>query len=168
MLVLTSSQATLIAFIVAPGLFLLSAWLTHATRRHLLGALVGACLYAGLNFLWDHFAAAFGWWNYPGWSASGQLPWMIYLLAGLVGGGAGGLVGWRIIRRWRWKGLAGFLLFWVFYALVHDVGGSHLFASSNLMQFGAGSVPILMDILWYVTGNALPQTAIWLIGERPG
>jgi hypothetical protein len=28
-------------------------------------------------------------------------------------------------------------------------------------------VPILADVLWYITGNAVPQAAIWLIGESP-
>jgi hypothetical protein len=165
--VLTPQNALLIGFIVAPGLFIISAYLTHATRRHILGALAGACLYAGVNYVWDRAAAAFGWWTYPAWSASGQFPLTGYILAGIVGGGAFGLVGWHIIRRWRWKGLAVFLLFWAVYALVHDYGGSLLFANSNLMLFGVGPVPILADVLWYITGNAVPQAAIWLIGESP-
>ncbi len=165
--VLTPQNALLIGFIVAPILFILSAYLTHATRRHILGALVGAGLYAGVNYVWDRAAAAFGWWTYPAWTASGRFPLTGYVLAGIVGGGAFGLVGCRILRRWRWKGLAVFLLFWAVYAVVHDYGGSHLFASSGLMLFGAGPVPILADILWYVTGNAVPQVAIWLIGESP-
>jgi hypothetical protein len=161
---LTPSQALLIGFIVAPGLFILSAYLTRATLRHILGALVGAGLYAALNYVWDRAAAAFGWWTYPAWSASGQFPITGYLLAGIVGGGAFGLVGWRLIRRWRWKGFVGFLFFWAVYAVVHDYGGSLLFASSGLMLFGAGPFPIIANVLWYVTGNALPQVAIWFIG----
>jgi hypothetical protein len=42
--ILTSSQALLIGFIVAPTLFIVCAYLTHATRRHILGAMVGVCL----------------------------------------------------------------------------------------------------------------------------
>ncbi len=161
---LAPSQALLIGFIVAPVLFILSAYFTHASRRRILGALAGAVLYAILNTIWDHAAAAYGWWTYPGWSATGQFPVTGYILAGIVGGGAFGLVGWRIIRRWHWKGLAGFLLFWGIYAVVHDYGGSQLFASSRLMVFGAGPVPIIANILWYVSGNTLAQAAIWLVG----
>ncbi len=163
--ILTPSQALLIGFIVAPCLFILSAFLTHATRRHILAALVGAILYAIINYVWDRFAATFGWWTYPAWTESGQFPLTGYILAGIVGGGAFGLVGWRIIRRWHWKGFAGFLLFWAVYALVHDFGGSHLFASSNLMLFGPGLVPILANVLWYVIGNALPPLTVWLLGD---
>jgi hypothetical protein len=88
-----------------------------------------------------------------------------YILAGIVGGGAFGLVGWRIILRWHWKGFAGFLLFWAVYALVHDFGGSQLFASSNLRLFGSEPVPILANVFWNVTGNALPPLTVWLLGN---
>lgn len=165
--VLTPSQALLIGFIVAPSLFILSAYFTHATRRHILGAVVGARLYSLVNYLWDRVAANFGWWTYPAWSESGEFPLTAYILAGIVGGGAFGLDGWRIIQRWRWKGFAGFLLFWAVYAIVHDYGGALLFASSNLMRFGPGPVPIIAIMLWYITGNAVPQAAIWLIGYIP-
>jgi hypothetical protein len=165
--ILTSSQALLIGFVVAPVLFVLCAYLTHATRRHILGAVLGAFLYALVNYLWDRAARAFGWWTYPAWSASGQFPLFGYLLAGIVGGGAFGLVGWRIIRRWHWKGFVGYLLFWAIYALVHDYGGSRLFASSQLMVFGTGLVPIIADVVWYITGDALPPIAVWLIGDSP-
>ena len=163
--ILTPSQALLIGFIVAPTLFSLSAYFTRADRRHILGAVVGASLYAVVNYVWDRAAAVFGWWTYPAWSESGQFPLTGYLLAGIVGGGAFGLIGWHILQRWHWKGLAGFLLFWAVYAVVHDYGGSRLFASSNLMLFGPGLMPIIANVLWYITGNALPQAAIWLIGE---
>lgn len=162
---LAPTQALLIGFIVAPGLFALCVFFTHATRRHIFGAIIGAGLYATMNYAWDRAAAAFGWWIYPAWTASGQFPLTGYLLAGMVGGGAFGLVGWRVIQRWHWKGLAGFLLFWAVYAVVHDYGGSRLFASSSLMLFGAGPVPIISNMLWYVTGNALPQIPIWLVGK---
>ena len=165
--ILTSSQALLIGFVVAPALFVLCAYLTHATRRHILGAVVGVFLYAVVNYVWDRAASAFGWWTYPAWSANGQFPLIAYLLAGIVGGGTFGLVGWRIIRRWHWKGLVGYLLFWAIYALVHDYGGSRLFASSQLMVFGTGLVPIVADVVWYVTGDALPPIAVWLIGDSP-
>jgi len=165
--VLSSSQALRIGFIVAPALLILCAFLTHATFRHILGAIVGAFLYSAVNYAWDHVAAHFGWWTYPAWSENGQFPLTGYLLAGIVGGGAFGLVGWRIIRRWRWRGYLGFLLFWAVYALIHDYGGSRLFASSRLMVFGPGLVPILADVFWYISGDALPPLVVWLIGDAP-
>jgi len=75
-----------------------------------------------------------------------------------------GLIGWRIVRRWGWRGLLGFLLFWAAYAVVHDYGGSKAFASSQLMVFGPGLTPIIAVILWYVTGNAATLLAIRIVG----
>lgn len=49
--ILTPSQALLIGLVVAPSLFAISAYFTHATRRHILGAVVGAGLYAGVNYI---------------------------------------------------------------------------------------------------------------------
>ena len=165
--ILTPSQALVIGFIVAPTLFILFAYLTHATLRHILGAIAGAFLYAVVNYAWDRAAAIFGWWTYPAWSANGQFPLTGYFLAGVVGGGAFGLIGWRIIRRWHWRGYVAYLLFWAVYALIHDYGGSRLFASSQLMVFGPGLVPIIANVFWYITGNALPPIGIWLMGDSP-
>ena len=79
-----------------------------------------------------------------------------------------GLIGWRIVRRWGAKGSVGFLLFWAAYAVVHDYGGSKAFASSQLMVFGPGLLPIIAIILWYVTGNAAVLLAIRLVGGPMG
>ncbi len=167
MFTLLPSQALLIGFIVAPALFVISAYFTRATPRRIFGALVGAITYSTVNYVWDRAAAAFGWWTYPAWLGNGQLPLTIYLLAGLVGGGAFGLVGWRIIRRWGWKGFGAFLLFWTVYAILHDYGGSKLFASSGLMIFGPGSIPIIADVLLYWVLNAAPQASIWFVAGPP-
>ncbi len=160
---LTPSQALLIGFIVAPVLFLLSAYFTHATRRQIAGALVGAAAYGAINYLWDQAALRFGWWSYPAWLGTGRAPLTLYILAGIAGS-AMGLVGWRIIRRWGWRGVVGYLLFWMVYAVVHDYGGSKAFASSQLMVFGPGLTPIIAVMLWYVIGNAALLLAIRLIG----
>ena len=160
---LTPSQALLIGFIVAPTLFALSAYFTRANMRRIVGALVGAAAYGAINYGWDQVAAGLGWWSYPAWLGTGRAPLTLYALAGIVGG-AFGLVGWRIVRRWGWRGVVGFLLFWAVYAMVHDYGGSKAFASSQLMIFGPGLMPIIAIVLWYITGNAASLLAVRLIG----
>jgi hypothetical protein len=37
-----------------------------------------------------------------------------------------------------------------------------------LMVFAPGLLPILADMLWYLTGNAVPQAAIWWLGRGSG
>ncbi len=161
---LTPSQALLIGFIVAPVLFLASAYFTRATVRRIIGALLGAFAYGAENCAWDQAAIPLGWWSYPAWLGTGRAPLTLYVLAGIAGGGAMGLVGWRIMRRWGKKGFVGYLLFWAVYALVHDYAGSKAFASSQLMVFGPGLIPIIAIVLWYVTGNATTLLAIRLVG----
>ena len=162
--VLNPTQATLIGVVVAPALFILTAYLTRADRRHILGAVTAAFVYAAVNFVWDRAAASLGWWAYPAWTAAARLPFVVYLIAGIVGGGASGLIGWRVVQRWGRFGLAGFLSFWALYGVVHDYGGSQLFASSGLMVFGSGPVPVVANILWYMVGNAAALATVWFIG----
>ena len=160
---LTPSQALLIGFIVAPTLFALCAYFTRASARRIAGALVGVAAYGVLNYVWDQAAFLYGWWSYPAWLGTGRAPLTLYALAGIAGG-ACSLIGWRIVRRWGWKGFVGYLLFWAVYAVVHDYGGSKAFASSQLMVFGPGLTPIIADMLWFVTGNAAPLLAIRIVG----
>ena len=62
---LTPLQALRIGFVVAPILFLASAYLTRADRRRIVGALAGAAAYGVLTYGWDRLAATVGWWHYP-------------------------------------------------------------------------------------------------------
>ena len=80
--------------------------------------------------------------------------------------GQGGVATTReIVRRWpKGRGLVGYLLFWVAYAVVHNYGGSKAFANSQLMVFGPGLLPIIADMLWFVTGSAAVLLAIRLVG----
>src|SRR5258708_24193560 len=108
---LTLPQVLTIGYIVAPVLFARSAYFTRATRRRVAGALVAAVAYAAGNIIWDRLAAAAGgWWTYPflhGWVETV----LLYIPAGLVAGGAFGLIGWRVSRRWPGgRGLLAFLL----------------------------------------------------------
>jgi hypothetical protein len=47
--------------------------------------------------------------------------------------------------------------------VIHDVGGSAVFADSNLMVFESGPSPLIADFLNYVTCGAFAQLAIRLV-----
>jgi hypothetical protein len=64
-----------------------------------MGALAGALTYGILTYAWDRVAAAVGWWHYPYDPMIARRMLALYVPAGLVAGGAFGLLGWRIIRR---------------------------------------------------------------------
>ncbi len=163
---ITPSQALLIGAFIAPGLLAIIAYLTHAPARRWIGALAGGLAYGALNAGWDRLAYAAGWWRYPAWDASGGLLPFLYIPAGIVCG-AIGLIGWRAARRFGWRGLIGFLIIWTLWGMLHDLGGSRLFATSNMMVFGPGFLPALADGALFATGGALVQVVIWLVAGPP-
>jgi hypothetical protein len=163
--VVTPQQAILIGLVVAPVIFALCAYFTHASLRRTLGGLMGAIAYCLAQYAWDRFAALAGWWSYPGYEPSTvwPMPPAIYIFSGLVFGGFG-LVGWRITCRFGWKGLVIFLAAWGLWGFTLDHSGSSLFSSSRLMVIGAGAAAGIADFLVYVSCMAAVLLAIRVIG----
>ncbi len=159
------AQAILIGLIVAPGLFALCAFFTRASLRRTASGLAGVIAFGVLQYAWDRLAAIAGWWSYPGYntSASMPMPLAIYLFSGLVYGGFG-LIGWRVARRYGWKGLLAFLAAWSLWGFIHDTVGSSLFSSSQLMVLGPGVIPLLTDFLVYTTCMAAVIAMIRWVG----
>ncbi len=166
MVIITPNSAAIIGAFVSPILFLASCWLTRASWRRSGSALAAGGVFAIANVLWDQVAFRFGWWSYPGFEGT-SLIGLIYLFSGLVAGGAAGLLGWRLIRRYGRRGLIVFLILWTLWGVIHDVGGGQLFQSSNLMRFAEGPVPIIADALLYATCGALAQLIIRAVGGAP-
>jgi hypothetical protein len=162
--IVTPAEALAIGFVIAPLLFAVSAFLTRATGRRIAGGLAGSGAYALSTYLWDRVAGLAGWWHYPfDPSITGRML-ALYIPAGIVSRGAFGLIGWRLTRRFGWPGQAAFLLGWGLWGAIHDLGGSVLFASSDLMVFTPGPTPAVADFLNYATCGALAQLAIRLVG----
>lgn len=156
---ISNQQAVFLGYILGPLLFAMSAYLTRAPRKRILAALVGALAYAVLNNMWDRVATSMGWWMFP-------FPnfWLetlvMYIPGGLVMGGAFGLVGWRVVRRFGARGLAGFLACWGVCGLVRDFSGAAVFQVGSLITFSPGIPTVIVDLLNYVTCGALAQVVI--------
>lgn len=88
---------------------------------------------------------------------------LLYIPAGLVAGGAFGLVGWRLTRRYGRTGFVLFILLWSLWGIIHDFGGGAAFQSSNLMAFASGPVPILLDGTLYATCQLTAQAIMRVI-----
>ncbi len=163
MIVITPAQALRIGFIVVPVLFALSAYFTRAARRRVTAALVAALAFGVSNLLWDQVAFRMGWWSYP---AFQENDWwrLIYLPAGLVSGGAFGLIGWRVTRRYGTIGFVIFILLWSIWGMIHDFGGGAAFQSSNLMVFEQGIVPVIADGMLYATCQLAAQAFLYRMG----
>ena len=166
--VLSHAETLIIGAVVAPLLFAASILLTGARGRQILGGFAGAAAYGLTTFAWDHIAAMAGWWHYPYDPRATDPALGLDLIAGVVAGGAFGLLGWRLTGRFGRRGLVGFLIAWSIWGAVHDLGGSVLFAASNLMIFTPGVAPVIADVLNYATSAAAAQLAMRLVaGPAP-
>ncbi len=161
--ILAPGTALAIGAIVAPFLFLISMHFTRATRPRALAAIAASVAFGLVNILWDQLAFRQSWWTYPAFARSGVL-WLLYVPSGLVAGGAAGLVGWRIIRRFQTPGLLLFLAVWTLWGVLHDFGGAYFFKDSALMAFAPGSAPVMADAALYASCEAIALAVIRLAG----
>ena len=82
-------------------------YFTRATARRVLGALAGGVAVAVAGFGVERLCQALGLWHYPS-DDSGRGPLLMYPLLALVWA-ALALIGWRVVRRFGWRGEAVFL-----------------------------------------------------------
>jgi hypothetical protein len=142
-------------------LFAVIAFFSRAGLRRILGVLLAAIPVIPMVMFFDKVAAQSGWWHYPSVNAaSAPLAWYI---AAALGYGAGfGLIGWRVIRRWKMRGLLAFLLLFAFFGVARDYGYS---VTTQFIIFGSGPVPWLADLFAYGSAAAVVQLLMrWIVG----
>jgi hypothetical protein len=154
-------KALVVGVIVAVALFAAFAFFTRAGWRRILSVLAGSLPLVLVILLYDRLAARLGWWYYPT-VPGGRAPLSWYLMGALFYGGCLGLVGWRVVRRWAGRGLAGFLLALALFGVARD----YLYSVTvRIIAFGSGPVPLLVDLLAYASCAALVQLVmLWLAG----
>jgi hypothetical protein len=142
-------------------LFAIVAFFSRAGLRRIVGVLLAAIPVIPMVMFYDKIAAQFGWWHYPSvTSANAPLAW--YVAAALGYGAAFGLVGWRVIRRWKMRGLLAFLLVFALFGVARDYGYS---LTTRLIVFGPGPIPLLADLLAYGSSAAVVQLLMrWIVG----
>ncbi len=78
-------------------MFAVVAFFSRASLLRIIGVLLAAIPVMPMVVVYDKIAAQLGWWHYPAvTTADAPLAWY---------GAALGLIGWRVIRRWRTPGL---------------------------------------------------------------
>ena len=103
--------------------------------------------------------------------ASGDLHLFGLVFAGFA------LIGWRVARRYGWKGLLAFLAAWSVWGYTLDHVGSALFSSSRLMVLGPGAAqesrifsstpPAWPPRCWPSASSAVPSGRIpWPVGKK--
>jgi hypothetical protein len=134
-------------------MFAVIAFFSRAGWRRIVGVLIAAIPVIPMVMFYDRIAAQMGWWHYPAvTAANAPLAW--YVAAALGYGAAFGLVGWRIIRRWKIRGLLAFLLLFALFGVARDYGYS---VTTRFIVFGPGPVPLLADLFAYGSAAAVVQ-----------
>ena len=143
---MTTQQIVLWSFLYSIE-FVAVVYLTRATRRRVMGALVGGAA-AGLLALGAiTLCEALGWWQIP----FGSTPYflLLFYFALSLWPAPIYLVTWRLARRFGWRGLATFV------ALVALIGPprDYLIAAKfpKWMVFASGVIPILADAATYIS-----------------
>jgi len=154
------SPTLLVASVVITAiLFAIVAFFSRAGLHRILGVLLAAIPLIPMIMFYDKIAAQFGWWYYPSVTAS-RAPLAWYIAAGLGYGAGFGLVGWRLIRRWKTCGFLTFLLLFALFGVARDFGYS---VTTRVIIFGPGLVPLLADLFAYGSGAAVVQLLMRLI-----
>ena len=155
----TTQQILLLATCVYLVLLVLTTFFTRATRRRFLAAVVGGLAVAvvgvGVEFLFQ----TLGFWYYP---SADQLfgPPLIYppvvaLFAVLA------LLGWRVTRRFGWRGQAVFLTAVTVVGTFRDyfVAGQAL----GFIVLAPGVLTVLVDVVCWAGTTALAQAVMRLV-----
>jgi hypothetical protein len=122
-------------------LLLIVIWFTRPGLRRLAGALTGGLVFSALNVACDIIGYYAGWWHYL-FTEDTHAPWLVYAGAGSFYGVAVALIGWRINRRFKVRGLIIFLFLLSMFGAIRDFAYASL---THLLAFGHGIVPIIAD-----------------------
>jgi hypothetical protein len=143
--------------ILADGVALIllgiTVYLTRATLRRFVGALIGGFTVTALIAGVDALARERGWWSYPNVSTPYGLL-LLYLAAALWYGAGVALIGWRLTRRFAWRGLVGLVGAATILGPVRDYAYAAL---TGVIVFAPGAGPALLDAACWGCGIALVQ-----------
>src|SRR5262249_3934444 len=144
--------------------FLLCVYLSRAPALRVLASIAGGVAFAVGNVVFDFIAYRAGLWSYPGLEerSHGQLAWSAAVgiaVAGIA------LIGWRVHRRYKQKGLVIFLLAFAAFGLVRDWAMSRT-AARGILVFGAGAIPWIADYIgWLVLTTVAIMVQFAIAGD---
>jgi hypothetical protein len=139
------TQILILAWCVYGSLLLTAVYFTRATSRRVLGALAGGGVVAAAGAGVEAWAHARGWWKYTT-DDTPYGPLAIYPLL-VVAFSFLALIGWRVMRRFGWRGLGVFLAILAVVGTLRD----YLIAGRlmGLVVIAPGLVLVIIDAcLW--------------------
>lgn len=148
---------------VATGVYsvvmVLTAHFTRARKRRVAGALMGGAAVAFVGVGVECLAHVQGWWHYPSidtpYGPPLLYPVVILLFAALA------LIGWRVTRRFGWRGQAAFLCAVTILGTVRDYRIAAWLP--ELIVFAPGITTVLVDAACWAGLLALTQVVMRLV-----
>jgi small multidrug resistance pump len=130
---------------------------TRASVRRVLGALVGGVVVAVFGFGVELVCQALGQWHYPS-DDTGRGPLLMYPSLALLWATLA-LIGWRVMRRYGWRGEAVFLASVALLGTLRD----YFVAEQALgaIVLAPGVTTVLVDIVCWAGQTALAQALMW-------
>src|SRR5579871_3099302 len=136
-----------------------AVYFARATARRVLGALVGGVAVAAVGYGVELACQALGLWYYPS-DDTGRGPLLMcpsiaFLWAMLA------LIGWRVVRRFGWRGEVVFLAAVALLFTLRDyvVAGQ----APEVIVLAPGVTTVLVEIVYWAGQTALTQALMWLV-----
>ena len=141
-----------------------AVYFTRATARRVLGALVGGVVVAVFGFGVELVCQALGQWHYPS-DDTGRGPLLMYPSLALLWATLA-LIGWRVMRRYGWRGEAVFLASVALLGTLRDyfVAGQALGA----IVLAPGVTTVLVEIVCWGGQTAMAQALMWSVAGPAG
>jgi hypothetical protein len=149
--------------LTATGVYLvllgMAVYFTRATARRVLGALAGGVAVAVLGFGVEMLCQSLRLWHYPS-DDTGRGPLLMYPLLVLVWA-VFALIGWRVMRRFGWRGEVVFLTLVALQGTLRDYfeAGQAL----GVIVLAPGLTTVLVDIVCWAGLTALAQGVMRLV-----
>ncbi len=153
---MTTQQLLLLASGVYLTLLVAAVYFTRATARRVLGAVAGGVAVAVVGVGVEVLCQALGFWRYPS-DDTGHGPALMYPVIAVMWAMLA-LVGWRVTRRFGWRGQA------VFLTAVAAVGTlrDYLVAQETmgLIALAPGALTVAVDVVCWAGLTALAQAVM--------
>jgi len=142
-------------------LLAVTAYFTRATPRRLLGAVVAGAAIALVGVGFDVVGDMRGWWHYTSVSTRYGPP-LMYVALALWYGAAVALIGWRVTRRFGWRGQVTFIAFMGVYGPLRDYVGTAV-TDGSIQVMGPGIMPLVADVTLWAGLVAAAQGIMWIV-----
>jgi len=154
-----TTQILLLAICVYLAGLAVVTYFTRAPQRRFLGALAGGFAVAVVGVGVEVLFQTMGFWHYP---SAGQPygPLLMYPVIVLMWAGYS-LIGWRVMRRFGWRGQVVFLAALMVLGTLRDylVAGQAL----GFIALAPGIMTMIVDAVCWAGLTALAQGVMWLV-----